>query len=180
MPPWFHQYSAALLVVFGGVIGVALTALTLPGIWVTIALAGLAQWWHMEHFQGQLMFNWWTLGVCVALGLAAEVVELVASAAGAAKAGASKRSALLSIVGAFVGAIVGTILIPVPIVGTIVGAALGAGIAAIAGERWAGKTDWKQVGKVGAGAMAGRLAASVVKVGFAMLIAVILSVAAFV
>ena len=180
MPPWVHQYSAALLVVFGGAVGVALTALTLPGIWFTIALAGLAQWWHMDHFQGRVMFNWWTLGACVALGLAAEAIELCASAAGAARAGGSKRGAALSILGAFFGAIVGTFLIPVPIAGTIVGAALGAGLAAIVGERWAGKTDWKQVGRIGAGAAAGRLAASIVKVGFAVVIAVILGVAAFV
>src|SRR5689334_9769335 len=76
-------------------VGVLLTAFTLPGIWLALVGAGLAQWWSWATFGAdQLMFSWWVLGICVGLGVLAEIVELVASAFGASKAGGSKKAAL--------------------------------------------------------------------------------------
>jgi uncharacterized protein YqgC (DUF456 family) len=162
-------------------VGVLLTAFTLPGIWLALVGAGLAQWWSWATFgSDQLMFSWWVLGVCVGLGVLAEIVELVASAFGAAKAGGSKKASLASVMGALVGALVGTFLIPVPVLGTILGAAGGAGLAALLTERHLGEKTWKAAGKVGAGAAAGRLVATLAKVGFAVVIATILSIDAFV
>jgi uncharacterized protein YqgC (DUF456 family) len=126
------------------------------------------------------MFSWWTLGICVGLGVLAEIVELIASAFGAAKAGGSKKASIASVAGALVGAIGGTFIIPVPILGTILGAAGGAGIAALLTEKHLGEKTWKAASKVGAGAAAGRLVALLAKVGFAGVVAAILSVAAFV
>lgn len=171
--------TVAIFVGLFALLGVALTILTLPGIWLAIIAAALAQWWHMSRYDGALMFDWWTLGICVGLGLIAEVIELLASAAGAAKAGGTRRGAIGSVVGGFIGAIGGTFVLPVPVLGTIVGAAAGAGAGAVLGERTGART-WKESGKVGVGAAAGRFVATIVKGGFAMVIAAILTVTAFV
>ncbi|MFN7021118.1 MAG: DUF456 family protein [Phycisphaerales bacterium] len=168
--------AVTIAVVLGAILGVALTLLTLPGIWFAILVAGLAQWWSSTRTGGEEMFSWWTLGVCVGLGIIAELIELLASAAGAAKAGGTKRGAIGSVIGGIFGALAGTILIPVPVVGTVVGAAAGAGLGALLLEKAGGVKTWTQSGKVGAGAAAGRLVATVVKSGFAGAIGLILSI----
>lgn len=160
-------------------IGVLLTAFTLPGIWFMLIAAGGAQWWSIATGR-EPMFTWWTLGICVAIALIAEIVEVFASALGAAKAGGTKKGAIGSVVGALIGALGGTFLIPIPVLGTILGAAIGAGGGAILLEKHLGEKTWKEAGKVGAGAAIGRLAATVAKVGFAAVVALILSISAFV
>lgn len=179
IPDSVQQISAGVGVSLLAWAGVVLTLFTFPGIWLAIACAGLAQWWWWDRFQTP-MFSWWTLGICAGLGVLAEVFELVASAFGAAKAGGTKKSAVGSVVGGAFGAIIGTILIPIPILGTILGAAIGAGGGALLLEKHWGEKTWKDAGKVGAGAAAGRLAATLAKLAFAVVIAAILSVAAFV
>ncbi len=169
---------AGILVVVCSLGGVVLTLFTLPGIWLAILGAGLVQWWSIATDRGEI-FSWWTLGACVAIGVAAELIELLASAAGAKKAGGTRRGAIGSVIGALVGAIVGSFAIPVPVLGTIVGAAAGAGGGALLLERSGGRKTWTQSTKIGAGAAAGRLVATVIKSGLAGVIAIILSVAAF-
>jgi uncharacterized protein YqgC (DUF456 family) len=188
--PAVWETLVALGVVLFAWIGVLLTALTLPGIWVAIAAAGVAQWWSLASrgaggagsaagTPAVPMFSWWTLGVCVALGLLAELVELLASAMGARKMGGSRRGAVGSVAGALLGALLGTFLIPVPVLGSVLGAAVGAGAGALLTERHLGEKTWAQSGRIGAGAAVGRLVASLAKVAFAALIALVLSVAAF-
>ena len=167
-------YVAASIVVLFCLVGVALTLLTLPGIWVMIAVAIGCQIWRPE------LFSLWTLGVVVGLGLLAELAELVASAAGSKRAGGSRAGALLSVVGGIVGAIVGTPLIPIPVIGTLIGAVIGAGVGAFIGERGVSGQGWRVSAASAGGAAAGRLVASIVKTAFALLIALILGVAAFV
>jgi uncharacterized protein YqgC (DUF456 family) len=166
-----------VLLVLLNILGIALTALTLPGIWLMLLVAGLAQWWQVSAY-GTWMFSWWTLGVCGGLALLAEIIEFVASALGAAKFGGTRWGALGSIVGTIAGAVAGSFfLFPL---GTILGAAAGAGAGALLCERHIGKRTWEAASKAGAGAAIGRLAATLVKVGVAVVVAVILSVAAFV
>ena len=160
-------------------VGVLLTAFTLPGIWIAIVIAGLGHAWYASRL-GTPLFSWWTLAACVALGVIAELAELGASALGASKVGGSRQAAMASVIGAMVGALLGTFVIPIPVVGTIVGAAIGAGAAALLTERHLGEKTWTQAGKVGAGAAAGRLVATLLKVGIAAMIALILTVAALV
>lgn len=170
----------AIAVWLGALVGAALTAFTLPGIWFMLLVAALAQWYTLG-VQGDAMFSWWTLGGCVALALIAEVVEFAASALGASKAGGSKKAALASILGAIVGAVVGTVALAfLPIVGTIIGASLGAGAAALLVEKQLGKRTWAVAGRVGAGAAVGRLAAVLVKLGFAVAVGLVLGVATLV
>ncbi|MGP1309997.1 MAG: DUF456 family protein [Phycisphaerales bacterium] len=151
-------------------IGVGLTLLGLPGIWLTILVAGIA--WLIRPDT----FTWWTFGACVALGLLAELLEFILSAAGAAKAGGSKRAALASIVGGVIGGIVGSpFLFPI---GTIIGAAIGAGLGAGVFEATKPGRTLEQSYAVGQGAAVGRLVATVVKSTINVVIALILVLAA--
>lgn len=167
-------YLAATIVVLSGLAGIALTLLVMPGIWFMIGVAvAIAVFWQRE------MFSPWTLAAAVALALIAEIVELVASAAGSKRAGGTRPGAILSIVGGIVGAIVGTPLIPIPVIGTIAGAVIGAGLGAFIGERGLAARGWKDSARSAGGAAAGRLVATIVKTAFAAAIALLLSVAAF-
>lgn len=194
------QLAIAVSVVFAAVIGVILTAATLPGIWFMLLGAGLAQWWSIARggaptptsdatladqilhppVSPEQMFSWWALGAVAGIALLGELTDFAASAVGAAKAGGTKRGAIGSIIGGLIGAIAGTPLIPIPILGTILGAAIGAGAGALIAERHGGRMTWKQAGKVGSGAAIGRLAATLVKTALAVLAAAILAVDAFV
>jgi uncharacterized protein YqgC (DUF456 family) len=174
------EIVAASIVLVFALIGVLLTAATLPGIWIMILAAAGCQAWMMLRTPSSQLFEWWTLGACVLIALVAEVVEIFASALGAKKAGGTRRGAIGSVIGALAGALLGTFVIPVPILGTIAGAALGAGTGAIIAERHGGRKTWREASTIGAGAAVGRLAATVAKVGFACIVAAILGVAAFV
>lgn len=159
---------AAITVIIAGLTGVALTLLTLPGIWFALLVAVLCELWRPE------LFSWETLLAVLIVAVLAEVLELVASAAGATKMGGTKRGALGSLLGAFIGAMAGSMFF-FPL-GTILGGAIGAGLGAVVFERHGGRMGWKDSMKVGSGAAAGRLAATLMKTGFAILAAVILTV----
>lgn len=163
---------AGIVVVIASVLGVALTVLTLPGIWLAIAVAVGCELWRGE------MFSPWTLGAAVLVGVVAEVLELVASAFGAAKAGGTRRGAIGSLVGALVGAILGTPVFPV--LGTILGGAIGAGLGAMIAERHNDRKTWREASRIGTGAAIGRLTATIVKSGLSIVVALILIVGAFV
>ncbi len=172
---WEIAIGVALSVL--NVVGVALTALLLPGMWVMLLGAGLAQWWHMAQY-GSEMYSWWTLGVCAGVAALAEVIELAASGLGASKFGGTKTGAMGSVVGAIVGAVIGSLVLF--LIGTIIGAAVGAFAGALLGERLLKKRTWAEAGKSGAGAAIGRLAATLVKVALAVVVGAALSIGAFV
>ncbi|MBL8963115.1 MAG: DUF456 domain-containing protein [Phycisphaeraceae bacterium] len=166
------HYLAAAIVVLMSLTGVALTLLTLPGIWVMIAAAAACTLW-----QPGLM-SWWTIGACVAIALLAEAAEFAACAVGARTTGGSRSSAVGSIVGALIGAVAGTPFVP-PI-GTVVGAIVGAGLGALAAERGIASGTWKGSTKVAGGAAAGRAAGLLIKTIGAVAIGAVLCVAVFV
>lgn len=166
------EILAACIVLLLGVIGVALTLLTLPGAWLTIAVAVGCNVWQPG------LISWWTIGAAVALAAIGEALEFFASAAGARKFGGSRPSAVAAVVGSIVGAIVGTPFLP-PI-GTVGGAVLGAGVGALIAERGLSNKGWRESAQVGTGAAAGRLAATIIKTCIAGAVAVTLVVAAFV
>ncbi|MDX2119226.1 MAG: DUF456 domain-containing protein [Planctomycetota bacterium] len=157
-----------------GCVGVVLSALTLPGAWCVILVALLMQWWQPGTF------SWWTIGVCIGLAALGEVLEMLASAAGASKAGSSKRGALASVVGSVGGALVGTVLIPIPLLGTLIGAVAGAAGGALLVERGVVGKTWQESREVAKGAAVGRLWATVAKLGVTITIALTLIIAAFV
>lgn len=175
------EIFAASSVVIGALLGVLLVALTLPGIWFMILVAVGFQAWFFLREPSTLMFEWWTLGLCILLGIIAELVEILASAVGAKKAGGTRRGAIGSVIGGIGGAILGTIfLIWIPVLGTIIGAAAGAGLGALLAERHNAAKTWREASTIGAGAAIGRLAATLAKVAFAVVVGTILCVGAFV
>lgn len=167
------EYLAASIVLLFSIIGIGLTLISLPGIWVSIAVALAMTIWRTG------LIDWWVVGVAVGLGVLAEVIELLASAFGAKKTGGTRPGAWGALIGAILGALTGTVFIPVPIVGTIAGGVIGAGLLAMIAEVGVSQRTWKDSAKVGAGAAAGRVVALVVKGGIAAVIGILLSTAAF-
>jgi uncharacterized protein len=163
-----------ITVFIAGVVGTILTLLTLPGLWLTMLVALLVQLLYGP------VFSWYTLGACVAMGLAAEIYELVASSVGARRSGGGAPGAWGALGGGFVGAIVGTFLIPIPIFGTLAGAVLGAGAGAFVGERGISRQTWRHSLRVGAGAAKGRFIATIVKSAVAAAMALTLCIAVLV
>ncbi|MCC6675590.1 MAG: DUF456 domain-containing protein [Phycisphaerales bacterium] len=159
--------AAAIVILMSG-LGVALTTLTLPGAWVALLTAVICKLWRPE------LLDWSTIGIGAAIALIGEVVEIFASAAGAARAGGSRRGAIGAVVGSLLGAIIGAPFLL--LVGAIIGAVIGAGLGAIIAERgFAGRT-WKDSARIGAGAAVGRFWASVAKVGLCGVVALILTI----
>lgn len=166
---WF----AVISLIVSGLLGFVLSLVTLPGIWLPILVALGFQWFVPG------MFPWWVIGVAAGLGVLAEVLELVASAAGSTKAGGTKRAAAGAILGTVAGAIVGSMILLFPI-GTIAGAVVGAGIGASLLDRSRENRTWVQSANVGAGAAAARGVAIVLKGVFGALIALVLVAGALV
>lgn len=166
-------YLAASIVTLGALLGVALTLITMPGIWFMIGVALVCFWWQPG------MFSWWTIGAAITLAVSAELAELVASAAGSGKAGGTRHGAWGSILGSILGLVAGTLLIPIPILGSLLGAVLGAFVGAALAERGVAQRSWGESVKSGQGAAVGRLLSSVIKSAFAILVALLLVVDAF-
>ncbi len=168
--PYDYILAASVVSVLS-IAGIVLTLLTLPGMWIAIAAAVIA------NFVVPGLFSWWTIGTCIGLAVLAEALELGASALGAAKGGASKKGAIAAVVGALIGAIVGSFFLPP--VGTVIGAAGGAGIGAIWAEIALNNRAFREAAKAGAGAAIGRLVAVILKTAFAVTVAGILTTAAW-
>lgn len=172
---WTYYLWALLLVIACGLAWLT-TLVSVPGNWLIAGFAALFAWLLPAHEAGGIA--WKTVFILVGLALAGEVVEFAASAAGAAKQGASKRGVALSMVGAVVGSILGLAVgLPVPILGSFVMAVLGGAGGAFAGaylgEAWKGRGHEARIA-VGRGAFTGRIWGTVGKlaVGAVMLVVV--------
>jgi uncharacterized protein YqgC (DUF456 family) len=156
---------AVLTIVVASVAGVGLSLLTISGAWL-IALACLA----VKIWEPGLL-SWWVFGAVAGLALLAEIAEFFASAAGATRAGGSKRGAVAAMIGGVVGAILGSpLLFPL---GTIVGGAVGAGVAALGVElAWVKKSRAEAIA-IGRGALAGKFVSVIVKTAFTALAALV-------
>jgi len=166
-------WAVASIIIVISLAGVALTLMTLPGVWLIVAAAIGVNLWQDGTF------NWWTIVACGVLGVIGEVLEFAAGAAGAAKAGGTRRGAIGGIVGSLVGAVAGSMVLLFPI-GTILGAVVGAGVGAALMERTHKHQTWETSAKVGTGAAVGRFAATIIKTVITAAIGVTLTVAAFV
>jgi len=162
--------AAGSVIVLFALIGVALTMLTLPGIWLALLVALL-----VDIFWAPAMLSWQLLTAVGAIAIGAEFAEFFSSAAGSGRERGSGRGMIASLVGAAAGMLVFQILIPVPIVGAIIGGVVGAGVGAFAGEKlWAGR-PWVESWRSGRGAAVGRALSIIVKTGFAVAAAVVLT-----
>jgi uncharacterized protein YqgC (DUF456 family) len=151
--------------------GLLLTLLGLPGLWLMVAaLAGFAWVTKLGHYVG-----WPSLVTVFVLATIAEIIEFYAGSAGAKKAGASRRG----MTGAMVGALIGGFLftIPVPILGTIFGVCFGAFVGAALVEMGI-VGDAGHAGRVGWGAAKGRFFGIVLKLGFGLVIFLVVLIAA--
>ena len=153
-------------------LGLSLTLIGLPGIWVMVAALVGFGW-----VTGWNVYVGWP-GVITALVLAvvAEVIEFVAGSAGAKKAGGSRRAMIGAIVGGLIGGFVFTI--PLPVIGTIFGVCLGCFLGAAVVEMGV-RDDTGHAMRVGWGAAKGRFWAILLKLLFGLVIAIVAIVAAF-
>lgn len=163
---------AAILVCCAAAVGVLLTALTLPGAWFVLAVAAACHWWRGDLLSG------WTLGTALALAAAGEVLEIVLSARGARRAGASRAGAWGAVGGAFVGAIAGAPLV-FPL-GSIAGGIAGAAAGALLAELAIARRGVAPAARSAGGAAKGRLTATLVKLVATIAVGLLLSIAAFV
>lgn len=151
-----------------------LTLVTLPGMWFMLLVAIIAK------FVTPDIFGWWIVIAAAVLVLLAEITEMASSAVGAKAGGASKHGITGAFIGGILGAIAGTIFLSfIPILGTILGGVIGAAALAVVMERNGAQRTWKESGKAGAGAAAGRVAATFMKTGLAIAMGLVLSIAAF-
>jgi len=169
------SWAAGVILIVATLLGTALTLMTLPGLWL-IVLCGLVLW-AIEPG----LFSVWTVVVVVLLGIAAEVIELLAGSAASSLAGGGRRAAVGAAVGGLVGAIVGTIVLSfLPVIGTVIGAMAGAGLGAAAMEPSAVEMTRGRRVRIGSSAAVGRFASLMVKTAICAVMGVVLIVGAFV
>ena len=169
----------ALLLVVVTAVGWFLQLLGLAGNWLILAAAVVYSWWLPP--EGRTAIGIGTLCTLLALAIAGEVVEFAAGAAGVAKVGGSRRSAVLALAGSVVGGIVGLFVgVPIPVVGSLVAAvffaAAGAMTGAILGETWKGR-DFDHSLEVGKGAFIGRVLGTLAKMIISSIMVVVTLVA---
>jgi uncharacterized protein YqgC (DUF456 family) len=155
----------ALFLIIVLLVGWTLTLFGMPGNWL-MALATTVYSYFMPA-DSAAAIGWKVVAALFILAALGEIIELLAGSMGAAKAGGSKRGAVLAMLGSITGGIVGIFIgMPIPLVGPIFAALLfaagGAMIGAIIGEIWAGRrldSSWQ----VGRAAFLGRLVGSLGK-----------------
>ncbi len=161
-----------LLLVGVGLVGLVLNLFGLPGIWLIVLgtiLYGVSSGW------GEYV-GWTSALTLLGIGIAAELIEFLAGAAGSRKFGGSKRGMIGAVVGGLVGGIAGTPIFPV--VGTIVGSILGSFVGAFLVESGVLERSSKSSAKVGIGAALGRALGIVIKSAFGAAMLLIAAIAA--
>lgn len=170
---WLYllYYFYYILLVVVSVVGLAISVLGLPGLWLMVAAAAL-----YAVVTGGDVLTGQTVVVVTLLAIASEVVEFIAGAAGSKTAGGSWRSIVGAAVGAIVGGVVG---VPVPIVGPVLGAILGAAVGAGALELTSDSRDLRKAGHVAVGAAKGRAIGTVSKLSFGAVMLLLVAIYGF-
>src|SRR5690606_29036129 len=120
------RVTAVVVLAVALFLALMLVPLGLPGLWVMVGVALLA-----DALAAGIDFGWPVLAGVTALALVAEVVEVILGGRMARRYGGSRRAGWGAIAGGLAGAIVG---IPVPIIGPMLGAFAGAFLGALAAE----------------------------------------------
>lgn len=110
-------------------IGVALAALQLPGVWLILSISALFDWYH--HWQS---IGWKWLLVLFGLAVLSEIFDALAGFLAARRAGASRRAGFGAIIGGFAGMLMFTIPIPIPGLGAVIGGLIGCFFGALIAE----------------------------------------------
>lgn len=165
---------ASLLVILC-VVAWGTNLIALPGNWMSVALLALYVW--LGPHEGRAAIGGIPLVVAFLMALIGEIVEFLAAALGAKKAGASRRSTIYAVIGSMVGAIAGAIIgVPVPVIGSVLAAILFGGLGATAGAMYGEWTDgksWKESWSIGHAAFWGRTFGTIGKVSVGFVIVVI-------
>lgn len=145
--------------------GWLMTLVGMPGNWLIVACT--ACYAALGPAETRLAIGWPVVGILAGLALLGELIEIVAGALGVAKAGGSRRSAVLALLGSMIGGIAGLFVgLPVPIVGSLLAAVVFAGAGALVGaaigESWKGR-DLDRSLEVGVAAFWGRLLGTLAK-----------------
>lgn len=178
-------WVAILVAVLFSLLGLACLALVvlgLPGTWIMIGLAVAIELLDAHYLGGAdpETFGWVAIGACVAVGLAGEILEAGAGAAGTRAGGGSRRGMAGAMLGGLVGAIVFTPLIPIPVLGTLLGALIGTFVGAVVAERTAPQPPGAGATlRAASGATLGRLLGTLGKTMGAITVWLVLSVGAF-
>ena len=156
--------SLALLLIAVVLLCWAVTWLGMPGNWLMVAAAAA----DAAFAPAGAAIGWKVVAGLLALAALGEILELLLGAAQAAKAGGTRRTAALAVLGSLAGGILGMILgLPIPLIGFFVAAVLFAGLGAMAGailgEISAGR-DLGRSWRVGRAAFYGRLLGTLGKV----------------
>ena len=143
-------------------------------------VAATATYVYFMSTESSAAIGWNVVVVLFVLAALGETVELLAAAVGMAKAGGSRRGALMALAGSIIGGMVGIFIgVPIPLVGSIVAAVLFAGLGAMAGailgETWAGR-DADASWRIAKRAFWGRLAGTLGKIIFgAVMVAIVVA-----
>jgi len=178
---WLSYLSASLFTLSGGFCIVAV-AVGLPGTWIMLGLALIIEWVDQFYLPvgQQQTFDWWLLIACTGFATLGEILEFLAGAIGAKKAGSSRRGTIGALLGGLLGAIAG-IWIPIPIIGSLIGSFIGTFIGAVMGELSqleATKTKRHSL-KPAFGATVGKILGTLAKLPIAFAIWIALVVSAF-
>jgi uncharacterized protein len=159
--------------------GWLLTLLSMPGNWLMVLATAVYAYFIPPDSRAAI--GWKVVVAILIMAILGEVVELVAGAAGTAKAGGSRRSVLLALTGSILGSILGLFVgLPIPVLGSVIAALLFAGVGALAGamlgEMSVGRNldaSWR----IGKAAFRGRLTGTLAKtaVGTAILLVVVVA-----
>ncbi len=149
----------AAIVVAICLLGWLMTLIGLPGNWLMVVVAAAYAYLAPEAWRTDI--GWKVVAAVAALAVVGEIFEFLAGSLGTARAGGSKRSAALALVGSVAGGIGGVMIgLPIPVIGPLVAAmafaAVGAMTGAILGEYWKGRRI-EEGWEVGKGAFWGRL-----------------------
>jgi uncharacterized protein YqgC (DUF456 family) len=137
-----------------------LTAVGAPGNWIMIAILGALTW------SGRVSVL--TLAACIAVAVIAEGIEFMLVKKLAERYGGSRRAFWGALLGGIAGVVVG---LPVPVIGSIIAGLLGS-FAGAAIATYSEVRDMGQAGRVGWGAMMGRMWAAVAKTAAGVIILV--------
>ncbi len=156
----------------------AATIFGAPGNWLMVASCAVYAWLAPTT---EWTITWQALVIASGLALVGEIVELVATSYTTRRAGGSRKSAMMAIVGSVVGALVGILIgVPIPIVGPIIAGVLFASLGAMAGamlvEQHSGRSG-AETWQVGKAAFVGRILGTGSKLIFGAAILIVAIVA---
>lgn len=155
--PWLYYFILFAILICG----LALTVMTLPGLWLMLAAAGIYAWLTQGYF-----ISWWTLAILLVLAGVAELIEFFSSGTGAKKAGGGRAGFWGAMIGGIVGGVVLSFALAfIPIFSTLIGVCIGTFVGAMAGEMIAGR-ELGHSAWIGFGAARGRLFGTFIKLGF--------------